>query len=121
MIWLLLGRQFSGSSQGIGAHENPRMALSFQFGDWRSSGMSDKDKKAAIAGAAGTAAGAAGSVGTVAAAGTVTGLGATGITSGLAAIGGVVGGGMATGLAITVAAPLVVGGAAYGLYRWLKD
>ena len=67
--------------------------------------MTDKDKKAAIAGAAGTAAGAAGSVGTVAAAGTVTGLGATGITSGLAAIGSVVGGGMAAGLVITAAAP----------------
>lgn len=62
-----------------------------------------------------------GSVGTVAAAGTVTGLGTTGITSVLAAIGGVVGGGMATGLAITVAAPLAIGGAAYGLYKWLKD
>jgi choline-glycine betaine transporter len=83
--------------------------------------MTDKDKNAAVAGAAGTVAGAAGSVGTVAAAGTVTGLGATGITSGLAAIGGVVGGGMATGLAITVAAPLVIGGAAYGLYKWLRD
>ena len=90
-------------------------------GDWRTSYMTDKDKKAAIAGAAGTAAGAAGSVGTVAAAGTVTGLGATGITSGLAAIGSVVGGGMAAGLVITAAAPLAIGGAAYGLYKWLKD
>jgi len=83
--------------------------------------MSKKDRDAAIAGAAGTAVGAAGSVGSVAAAGTVAGLGATGITSGLAAVGAVVGGGMATGLVITAAAPLAVGGAAYGLYRWLKD
>lgn len=83
--------------------------------------MSDKDKEAAIAGALGTAAGAAGSVGTVAAAGTVTGLGATGITSGLAAVGGVVGGGMATGLALTVGAPVLIGTASYGLYKWFKN
>ncbi len=83
--------------------------------------MSDTDKEAAIAGGVAGVAGAAGSVGTVAAAGSVAGLGATGITSGLAAVGSVLGGGMATGLAVTVAAPLVVGAAAYGLYKWWKD
>lgn len=72
------------------------------------------------AGAAGGVGGAAGSLGAIAAAG-VPGLGATGITSGLAAVGSVVGGGMATGLVITAAAPLAVAGAAYGLYKWLKD
>lgn len=82
--------------------------------------MSDESDATKVA-AVGTAVGAAGSVGTVAAAGTVAGLGATGITSGLAAIGSVVGGGMATGLAVTVAAPLAVGGAAYGLYKWWKS
>jgi hypothetical protein len=74
--------------------------------------------KAAVAGAA---VGGAGAIGAVAASGSVIGLGATGITSGLAAIGGVVGFGMATGLAITVASPLAIGAAAYGLFKWLKD
>lgn len=82
--------------------------------------MSDNDKGAAITGVTAGAVGAAGSVGTVAAAGTVTGLGATGITSGLAAVGSVVGGGMAAGLAITVAAPIAIGAAGYGLYKLLK-
>ncbi len=68
----------------------------------------------------GAVTGAGGAIGTVAALG-VPGLGATGITSGLAAIGAVAGGGMATGLAITCAAPLAVGAAAYGLYKWFKD
>jgi hypothetical protein len=44
-------------------------------------------------------------------------LSATGITSGLAAIGSIVGGGMATGLVITATAPVAVGAAAYGLYK----
>ncbi len=70
---------------------------------------------------AGAVMGTAGSIAAVASAGTVTGLGATGITSGLAAIGTVAGGGMATGLALTAAAPLAVGAIGYGLYKWLKD
>lgn len=82
--------------------------------------MSDIEKEATKAGAVGTAVGAAGSVGTVAAVGTVSGLGATGITSGLAAIGSVVGGGMATGLVVTAAAPVAIGAATYGLYKWIK-
>lgn len=60
-------------------------------------------------------------MGAVSAAGSVAGLGAAGITSGLAAVGSVVGGGMAAGLVVTAAAPLAVGAAAYGLYKWLKD
>ncbi|MGB4497668.1 MAG: hypothetical protein WBI40_03125 [Methylococcaceae bacterium] len=51
----------------------------------------------------------------------VTGLGATGVTSGLAAIGSIVGGGMTAGLVVTAAAPIAGGVAAYGLYKWLKD
>ena len=83
--------------------------------------MSNSEKEATIAGATGAVVGAAGSIGAVAASGTVAGLGATGISSGLAAVGAVAGGGMATGLVITAAAPLAVGAAAYGLYKWLKD
>jgi cell wall-associated NlpC family hydrolase len=70
-----------------------------------------------VAGAAGTAA----SVGAIAAAGSVAGLSAAGITSGLAAIGGTIGCGMAGGLALTVAAPVVLavglGAGAYKLAR----
>ena len=79
------------------------------------------DDEAKVAGAVGGVAGAAGAVGTVAAAGSVAGLGAAGITSGLAAVGSVVGGGMVAGLAVTAAAPVAIGAAAYGLYKWLKD
>ena len=79
-----------------------------------------KEKKATIVGATGVAVGSAASVGTIAVAGTVTGLGACGITSGLATVGGVVGAGMATGLVITAAAPFAVGAVAYGLCKWLK-
>jgi hypothetical protein len=83
--------------------------------------MSDIEKDAAKVGAVGAAAGAAGSVSTVAAVGAVGGLGAAGITSGLATVGSVVGGGMAAGLAVTAAAPIAIGAAAYGLYKWWKS
>lgn len=81
--------------------------------------MSDDDTGTVVA-ATGAVVGAGSAVGAVSTLG-VAGLGATGITSGLAAVGSVVGGGMAAGLAVTVAAPLAVGAAAYGLYKWLKD
>lgn len=83
--------------------------------------MSKKCKGKTTAAATGALAGTAGSLAAVSTAGTVTGLGATGITSGLAAVGTIAGGGMATGLAVTCAAPLALGAAAYGLYSWLKD
>lgn len=78
------------------------------------------DQKATVAAGAGATAGGAGAIGAVSALG-VSGLGATGITSGLAAVGAVVGGGMGAGLIITAAAPLAVGAAAYGLYKWITD
>lgn len=80
----------------------------------------EEEQKATVAAGAGATAGGTGAVGAVAALG-VPGLGATGITSGLAAVGSVVGGGMGAGLLVTAAAPLAVGAAAYGLYKWLKD
>lgn len=79
-----------------------------------------EEKEATCAAAAGATTGTAGSVGAVAALG-VPGLGATGITSGLAGVGALFGGGMATGLVVTAAAPLAIGAAAYGLYKWLND
>lgn len=67
-------------------------------------------------------------VGFVAGATTVAGIGAAvsgssaaGLTSVLATAGSVVGGGMAAGVAVTAAAPLAVGAAAYGVYKWLTD
>jgi hypothetical protein len=57
-------------------------------------------------------------VGTIAAAGSVIGLSGSGITSGLAAIGAVVGGGMGAGIALTLAAPAVATMAVgYGFYQ----
>ncbi|TSA13066.1 MAG: hypothetical protein D4R79_06315 [Comamonadaceae bacterium] len=82
--------------------------------------MSESNDAAKVA-AAGAAVGGAGAVTAVAVAGPVAGLGAAGITSGLAALGSVVGGGMAAGLIITAAAPLAVGAAAYGLYKWWES
>ncbi len=72
----------------------------------------------ALAGtAAGTAAGAVGSIAFVSAAGTA-GLSAAGLTSGLAALGTIAGGGMAAGLTVAAALPVLgavaVGGATYG-------
>ncbi|CDS47972.1 hypothetical protein [Polaromonas sp. CG9_12] len=52
--------------------------------------------------------------------GSVAGLGAAGITSGLAAVGSLVGGGMAAGLVVTAAAPIAVGALGYGLYKGIK-
>lgn len=54
-------------------------------------------------------------------AGGITGFGATGVTSGLAAVGSIVGGGMTAGLVVTAAAPIAGSVAAYGLYKWLKN
>jgi hypothetical protein len=73
----------------------------------------------------GAAAGTVGAVGAVAAAGSVAGLSAAGITSGLAAVGATVGGGMAAGVVITVAAPAAaaaaVGYGAYKLWKWISE
>ncbi|MEB3282230.1 MAG: hypothetical protein VKK42_25265 [Lyngbya sp.] len=67
--------------------------------------------------ALGAITGGAASVMAVSSAGSVAGLSAAGISSGLAAVGGVVGGGMAAGLAVSAALPVVatvgVGLAAY--------
>lgn len=73
------------------------------------------DSEACKAGGAASAATVAG-IGTAAA-----GTGAATMTTTLATIGGTVGGGMAAGIGIVAAAPIAVGGIAYGLYRWLKD
>lgn len=67
---------------------------------------------------AGAAAGTAAGVGAVSSMGAVAGLGAAGITSGLAAVGAGVGGGMVAGTALVVAAPAVAAaGLGYGTYQ----
>jgi len=75
----------------------------------------------ALAGGAGGALGIAGTLGLISTGGATAGLGAAGITSGLAALGTVVGGGMLAGLAVTAAAPLTVGGVAFGAYKLLSS
>jgi len=71
-----------------------------------------------VATTAGAVAGTAGAITAISTAGTVAGLSGAGITSGLAAIGATVGGGMAAGTAMTVAAPAVAAVAiGYGIYR----
>jgi hypothetical protein len=67
-------------------------------------------------------AGKIGSAATVGGIGVATsGMSAAAISSTLATAGSLVGGGMAAGVAVTAAVPLAVGGAVYGLYKWLKD
>jgi hypothetical protein len=74
---------------------------------------------------AGAAVGTAGGIAAVSAMGTTAGLSAAGITSGLAAIGGTVGGGMAAGASVVVAAPVAAAAAiGYGIYKavkWFKN
>jgi len=66
----------------------------------------------------------AASIATIGACGSVAGFSAAGITSGLAAIGSVVGGGMLAGTMIVTAAPAVATAAAgfgvYKAYKWIK-
>ncbi len=90
--------------------------------------LSDEEREARAVGrtmtTVGAVAGTAGTVGAIATAG-VGGLSGAGITSGLAAIGGTVGGSMGAGIAITVAAPAViaasVGYGAYKIWQWMTS
>jgi hypothetical protein len=102
------------------------MAMNQVFQEDKS--LNEEEKEARAVGRAMTSVGAvvgtAGAVGTVAAAGSVVGLSAAGITSGLAAVGVTIGGGMAAGVAITVAAPAVaaaIGYSAYSFWKWLSE
>ena len=107
-----------GMAAGIGVAAAPVLAGGALAAALTSDHIETDEKVVAGAGAG---VGLAGSVAAVSAAGTVGGLSAAGITSGLGAIGATVGGGMATGIAITCAAPLAVAGGAYALYKWRKD
>jgi len=70
---------------------------------------------------AGGLAGAGATVATVGAAGTVSGLSGAGIAAGLATVGASIGGGVATGAALAVAAPAALAAVAgYGVYRLVR-
>ncbi len=72
-------------------------------------------RKASVAGVAG---GSMAGVAAVSSAGSVAGLSAAGISSGLATIGGTIGGGMAAGSFVVIAVPAVAAaGVGYGAYR----
>ena len=75
-----------------------------------------------VGAALGAVTGSAAAVGLVSATGSVVGLSAAGITSGLAAIGSLAGGGMLAGVAVTAAAPATAAVAfGYGTYvLWEK-
>ena len=79
------------------------------------------DEKAKFTGGASGVGGVAASVAAVGATGTVTGFSAAGITSGLAAIVTLVGGGMAAGLAVTAAVPLACAGVGYLGYKCISE
>jgi len=81
----------------------------------------NKSDVAGIAAAtSGSLAGAGAVLTAVSTGGPVAGLGAAGITSGLASVGGAVGGGMAAGLITVAAAPIVTGAIAYGGYKLVR-
>jgi len=75
---------------------------------------SDLGKALTVSGGVVTGVGA--SVAAVSVSGAVAGFGAAGITSGLAALGGT----MLGGLIVVAAIPVVAGGAGYGIYRWVR-
>jgi len=91
--------------------------------------LSDEERESRTAGRVaakvGTVAGAVGTVGTISGAGTVAGLSGAGLTSGLAAVGSTVGGGMVSGVAISIAAPAVAAGVVglgvYKVWKWFSD
>jgi len=60
------------------------------------------------------------SLGAVSALGTVAGFSAAGMTSGLAALGAVVGGGMAAGIGVAAEVPLAIAGVGYGTVKLIK-
>ena len=74
-----------------------------------------------LAGAMGVGAGAGIGFAALYLGGSVVGLSAAGITSGLAAAGAIVGGGMAVGIAVLAAPAVILGGAGVGIASHLKN
>lgn len=98
-------------------------AIMFELGFKRFSKLS-KAEREKISEALGTVGG--GTLGfasitaTVSTLGTVTGLSAAGISSGLTALGGLVSGGMAAGVAVAAAIPVAAAGSGYGIIKGVK-
>lgn len=84
---------------------------------WLSMSQEDKNELSAKFIAAGGSTMTVGGMIAVISACGVPGLSAAGIASGLATIGSLVGGGMVAGIAVCCTAPLVVGGALYGISK----
>lgn len=83
--------------------------------------MSDSPIGEALAGAVGVGLGAGIGFAGLYLGGSVAGLSAAGITSGLAAAGGLIGGGMAAGIAVLAAPAVVLGGTAIGVASHVKN
>lgn len=80
----------------------------------------NKEQKATAAGALGATVSGSGAVTAVITTGAVTGLRAASISSRLAVVGKVIGGGMAYGV-VVVAAPLTADALVYGFYKLFKN
>ena len=83
--------------------------------------MDDSPIREVVAGAVGVGVGAGIGFAGLYLGGSVVGLSAAGITSGLAAAGGLIGGGMAAGVAVLAAPAVVLGGAAVGVTSHIKN
>lgn len=89
--------------------------------DNKSRTIADSAIPEALAGALGAGIGGAASFATLYFGGSVIGLSAAGITSGLAAAGRIVGGGMAAGIGVLAAPVAILGGAAIGITAHIKN
>lgn len=98
-------------------------AILIELGYERYAKLSDAEREK-ISDALGAIGGGTLGVGSVTAAvgamGSVAGLSAAGISSGLAAMGAIVGGGMAAGVAVAAAIPIAVGAAGWGVIKGIK-
>lgn len=83
--------------------------------------IDDSPIREAVAGAVGVGVGAGIGFAGLYLGGSVVGLSAAGITSGLAAAGGLIGGGMAAGIAVLAAPAVVLGGVAIGITSHAKN
>lgn len=100
-----------------------QVGILFELGFEQYNRLSDAQKKT-ISEKIGTATGGVVGFGSITAAisvsGAVAGLSAAGITSGLATLGAIVGGGMATGVAVVATIPIAAGAAGYGIIKGVK-
>ena len=95
--------------------------LGIGFERFRTLSTTEKEKISEAIGAAGGGALGFGSIAVaINASGSVAGLSSVGITSGLAGMGAIVGGGMVAGVAIAAAIPIAAGALGYGIVKGVK-